>query len=86
MDLNKVKERFGDRVCVVGNVDVDLLCRGTTEEIKSTTKELIRRVSPGGGHILSSGNTITSAVRGENFSAMLDTCREFGSYPIAKGR
>ncbi len=83
MDLKKVKERFGDRVCVVGNIDVDLLCRGTIEEIKSTTKELIRRVSPGGGHVLSSGNTITSAVRGENFSAMLETCREFGGYPIA---
>jgi len=83
MDLLRVKERLGDRICVVGNVDVDLLCRGSVEEVRAATQSLVRRVSPGGGHILSSGNTITSAVRAENFRAMVETCRELGRYPIA---
>jgi len=39
-------------------------------------------VSPGGGHILSSGNSITSAVRPENFQGMVDTARRVGSYPM----
>ena len=78
MDLSEVKHRFGGRVCVIGNVDVDLLCRGSEEEVRRTTRSLLERVSPGGGHILSSGNSITSAVKPANFLAMVQTARDFG--------
>jgi uroporphyrinogen decarboxylase len=83
MDLAEVKRAVGQRVCLVGNVDVDLLCRGTAEQVRQSTRALIRAVSPGGGHILSSGNSITSAVQPENFRAMVETAHEHGRYPIA---
>ena len=82
MDLAEVKRRYGDRVAVLGNVDVDLLSRGSRQEVERVTAGLIRAVSPGGGHILSSGNTLTSAVRPENYRAMLATARRLGGYPI----
>jgi uroporphyrinogen decarboxylase len=82
MDLAEVKRVVGDRVCVVGNVDVDLLCRGSGEQVRQTTRALIDAVSPGGGHILSSGNSITSAVQPENFRTMVETAHEHGRYPI----
>jgi uroporphyrinogen decarboxylase len=82
MDLAEVKRRYGDRVAVLGNVDVDLLSRGSRQEVQRATAQLIRGVSPGGGHILSSGNTLTSAVRPENYRAMLATARRLGGYPI----
>jgi uroporphyrinogen decarboxylase len=80
MDLLEVKQRFGHRVCVLGQVDVDLLCRGTVHDVQAATRRLIERVSPGGGFILSSGNSIISAVRPENYMAMIQTAREFGRY------
>ena len=82
MDLARVKDRFGSRVCVVGNVDVDLLCRGSIESVREATRNLLEKVSPGGGHILSSGNSITSAVEPRNFLAMLETAKKFGTYPL----
>lgn len=75
MDLREVQREFGDRVCVVGNVDVDLLSRGTPEDVSAATARLLREVSAHGGHILSSGNTISSSVRPENLRAMLETAR-----------
>ena len=75
-------ERSTRRVCVVGNVDVDLLCRGSADQVRQSTRALIDVVSPGGGHILSSGNSITSAVQPENFLAMVETAHEYGRYPI----
>jgi uroporphyrinogen decarboxylase len=83
MDLAEVKRRFGSRVAVVGNLDVDLLCRGSAEEVRSAARALIESVSPGGGHVLSSGNTITSAVRSASFVAMVRAARDFGRYPMA---
>jgi uroporphyrinogen decarboxylase len=80
MDLAEVKRRYG--VAVLGNVDVDLLSRGSRQEVERVTAGLIRGVSPGGGHILSSGNTLTSAVKPENYRAMLATARRLGCYPI----
>jgi uroporphyrinogen decarboxylase len=66
----------------MGNVEVDLLVRGTVDEVIEATKECIRNVSPGGRHILSSGNTITSVVPSKNLEAMIDTVHKYGRYPI----
>jgi uroporphyrinogen decarboxylase len=82
MDLAEVKRRFGGRIAVVGNLDVDLLSRGSRREVELAVAGLIRAVSPGGGHILSSGNTLTSSVRPENYRAMLAAARRLGNYPI----
>ncbi|MCE5309060.1 MAG: hypothetical protein LLG20_15585 [Acidobacteriales bacterium] len=72
MPLDQVRRHSGGKVAVVGNVDVTLLSEGTVEEVRRATESLIERMSPLGGHILSSGNSISSSVRGENFMAMLD--------------
>ncbi|MBT3328288.1 MAG: hypothetical protein HN396_18855 [Gemmatimonadales bacterium] len=83
MDLKEVRDRSDGRIGVMGNVDVDLLARGTPDEVRKATLELIRHVSPGGRHIIASGNTIASYVDPANYRVMLDTIREHGSYPIA---
>ena len=82
MDLVEVKKKYGNRVCVVGNIDVDLLSRASTDKVIKETKQCILRVSPGGGHILSSGNSISSSVKSENFMAMINTAKLYGTYPI----
>jgi len=75
MDLIEVQSTWGDRVSVVGNVDVDLLCRGATDEVIRTTESLVCGLAARGGHVLSSGNTITSPVQPANFRAMINTGR-----------
>lgn len=81
MRLDEVRRYSGGKMGVLGNVDVALLATGTVEEVKEATKELLARVSPLGGHILSSGNTISSYVKPENLMAMLEAAREYGTYP-----
>jgi len=78
MDLNKVRDHCGGRIGVMGNVDVDLLSRGSVDDVIMATLDLIKNVSPGGGHIISSGNTIASYVDPKNYRAMLDTIKEHG--------
>jgi uroporphyrinogen-III decarboxylase len=36
--------------------------------------------SVGGGHIMSSGNSIISAVNPENYLAMVETTKQYGVY------
>lgn len=83
MELGEVKAKYGHRIALKGNVDcTHLMSFGTPEEVAEATKEALRQGAPGGGYILSSSNSIHSAVKPENYKAMLDTLKEYGSYPL----
>lgn len=83
MDLARVKALYGNRVALKGNVDcAATMTFGTPEDVVEETKQVLRVGAPGGGFILSSSNSIHSTVKPENYRAMMDTWREFGSYPI----
>jgi uroporphyrinogen decarboxylase len=81
MDLGEVKTKYGDQVALKGNVDcAQLMTFGTPDEVVESTKEVLRKGMPNGGFILSSSNSIHSAVKPENYIAMLKTLRECGRY------
>ena len=83
MDIVEVKKKYARKVAIKGNIDcADTLSFRSAEEVAREVKECILKVSPGGGHIISSSNSIHSGVRPENYKAMLDTIVEYGTYPI----
>lgn len=83
MDIGEVKKRYGNRICLVGNIDCGhLLSRGTPEDVRRAVKACLEAAAPGGGFILSSSNSIHSSVRPENYLAMIEAAREFGDYPL----
>lgn len=84
MDLAEVKAIYGDRVALKGNVDcAHTMTFGTPEDVIAATREALRKGAPGGGFILSSSNSIHSAVKPENYLAMLQTLERYGRYPIS---
>ena len=81
MDINEVKRRYGDRICLVGNIDLHhTLTRGTPAEVEAEVRERIQVVGRGGGYMVSSANTITSYCKLENVLAMRDAVRRYGWY------
>ena len=83
MDIGLVKQKFGDRIAVVGNVDcTSLLPYGSTGDVEEAVKEIIAKAAPGGGYILASSNSIHPAVHPENYAAMMRTARRWGTYPL----
>jgi len=82
MDIAKVKERYGDRLCLVGNVSNELLRSATPAEVTERVKYLIRTVGPGGGYCVGSGNSVPEWAEFENYMAMREAALKYGSYPI----
>jgi len=83
MDLAEVKAQYGQRIALKGNVDcAQLMTFGTPDQVVEATRKALREGAPGGGFILSSSNSIHSAVKPENYLAMLNTWQEFGRYPL----
>ena len=83
MDIVELKKQYGDRITLMGNLDCgDLLTNGTPEQIEAEARRIICHVSPGGGHIFGSSNSIHDAVPVENMYALLDAAHRYGQYPI----
>lgn len=81
MDLKRVKDYCGDRICLLGNIDCgDLLCHGRTDEVERAVQRAIEDAAPGGGYILCSSNTIHPGVKPENFLAMVKAAKKYGRY------
>ena len=86
MDIADVKEKYGDRICIMGNIDcAEMLCLGTEIEVEHAVKECISRGAQGGGLIISSSNSIHSGVKPENYAAMIGAVHEFGRYSYCGG-
>jgi len=84
MDIGEAKAKFGDKVCLCGNVSCAFsLVSGTEEEVRQETREVIRKAGRGGGLICMSSNSIHSGVNPKNYLAMVRAIREFGRYPLS---
>ena len=80
MEIKEVKERVGDRLCLCGNIDVDVLSRGTPEQVQAKVRQRLSEVAPGGGYCLGSSNSVPDFARVENYLMMVKTALEEGRY------
>ena len=81
MSLEKVKKQYGDRICLMGNVNcAGNLVFGTQDQVKAEVKHCIDVAAPGGGYILASSNSIPRSVKPENYLSMLEAVRQYGGY------
>jgi uroporphyrinogen decarboxylase len=84
MDIGEAKDRYGDRICLIGNIDCGpLLTLGTPEEVRQAVRECISKAGKGGGLICTSSNSIHSGVKPENYLAMVKAIKEYGRYPLS---
>jgi uroporphyrinogen decarboxylase len=85
MDIHQLKQRYGRKLALFGNVDLGYsLVEGTgrPEDVRAEVSRLISDLAPDGGYAVASGAGITRYVTLENFKAMRDATIEFGEYPI----
>ena len=84
MDIVEVKKRWGKKLCLIGNMNLDsTLTLGTPQDVRAEVFERIRTIGPGGGYMVASSNSVTDYVPLENMKAMFDATFEFGKYPIS---
>ena len=83
-DINEIKAQYGDRIALLGNIDLQYtLTKGTPEEVDEEVRTRIRDLGSGGGYCVSSGNSIPEYVPIDNYAAMLEATYKYGKYPIS---
>jgi uroporphyrinogen decarboxylase len=82
VDIRAMKQRYGKRLCLLGNVDLNILGMGTPADVDREVLELIRDVGPGGGYIATSGNSLAGYLLPENVMALSAAVQKYGCYPL----
>ena len=81
MDIYKIKEKYGSRITIMGNVGQDYpLSTGTVNEVKEDVKRRLEILGRGGRYVIKSSHDVGENVKPENFIAMIKTIHEFGYY------
>jgi uroporphyrinogen decarboxylase len=75
--IEEAYRKYGDRISLLGGVDVDILTRGTTEDVRRRTRQILEACAPTGGIVIGSGNSVTNYCKIENYYAMIDETREW---------
>ena len=82
MDINPVKAHYGDKLALIGNIDMNLLALGTPEQVREQVRQRIKDLAPGGGYAVGANPGVAYYVRPENYNAMRQAVFEYGKYPI----
>ncbi|NLB68787.1 MAG: uroporphyrinogen-III decarboxylase-like protein [Lentisphaerae bacterium] len=69
-------ERWGDRIAILGGIDVDFICRQSPEAVRKRSLEMLERAEERGGYALGSGNSIPEYVPDEGYLAMISAALE----------
>jgi len=80
MDIDQVKRDWGDRLCLMGNLDLDqLMPFGSPEQVANQVRRLCETIGRDGGFILSTCNILIDAIPPENALAMYQAANQFGA-------
>jgi uroporphyrinogen decarboxylase len=80
VDIAEVKRLYGDRVCLIGNVNCALLQTGTDAEASASARYALRHGMPGGGYVFSTSNCVYTGMPLQRYELMLDVWRREGNY------
>jgi uroporphyrinogen-III decarboxylase len=84
-NLPEIKRRIGDKVCLWGGISAPVTIeQRSKEEVRQAVIDAIRAAGPGGGFILAPADAIMVESAYENLMTMIQTCHEFGKYPLAR--
>jgi uroporphyrinogen decarboxylase len=72
MPVWEFKRKYGNRIAVLGGVDVDKLSRAAEPELRNYVQKILRECVPRGSYALGSGNSIADYIPMENYLIMLD--------------
>ena len=82
VDLDLVKKKVGDKLCLLGNIDTShILVDATKEEVYDAVKYAIKTGGSGGGFIVSAAN-MHPGVNVPNLRWMVEATKKFGNYPL----
>lgn len=83
MDLARVKAAYGDRICLVGNINAsETLPYGSADDVEAEVLAALRTAAPGGRYIMATDHSLHGGIPVANIRTLIDCTRRYGRYPL----
>jgi uroporphyrinogen decarboxylase len=70
--VEEFQKLYGDRIAVLGGLDINILSAGSVEQVRAKTRALIDTCGSRGRYAIGSGNSVPSYVPVANYLTMID--------------
>ncbi len=77
LPVGEVKARYGNRLALMGGVDMDMLATLPEDELRSYLRAILDSCMPGGRFAFGSGNTIANFVPLQNYAILLEEAHQW---------
>lgn len=82
-DLAELKRLCAGRIALKGNVDpVEVLLKGTPEDVERAVRHCIEAAAEGGGYVLGTADSTVVGTPFENIHAFVEAGKKYGRYPL----
>jgi uroporphyrinogen decarboxylase len=81
VDVRELKPRYGDRVALMGNIDIMTLITNDLEAVEAEVAAKIPIAKEGGGYIYHSDHSIPPGVTWQTYQFLMDRVESHGRYP-----
>ena len=75
MPVEDFKRRYGSRITPLGGLDVDMICRASTDDLRRYARAKIQTCFADGYWAMGTGNSLTDYMPVENYMIVLDEAR-----------
>ena len=81
VNYREYKKRYGSRLCLSGNVDIEFpLSKGTPEEVDADVKSHMDVLKPGYGYVATVSHSVVNYIPHENVITYINAIHKYGSY------
>ena len=79
--VEEFQKLYGDRIAVLGGLDINILSGASPDEVRSKTRSLMETCGARGRYAIGSGNSVPSYVPVENYLVMIDEVHAVNGRP-----
>jgi len=81
MDVITLKEKYGDKIAFMGNIDVRLMADEDPAKIEEEIKKKFEVAKRNGGYIYHSDHSIPNNVSFQQYCRVMELVKKYGAYP-----
>lgn len=80
MDVIELKRKYGDKIALMGGIDVRVMANGTDEELEEEISKKILTAKEDGGYIYHSDHSVPDNVSFHRYQRVIDLVHKYGRY------
>jgi uroporphyrinogen decarboxylase len=80
MDVIELKREYGDKIALMGGIDVRVMADGTDEELEEEIGNKITIAKENGGYIYHSDHSVPNNVSFPRYQRVIELIHQYGSY------